>query len=710
MIEDQQTESLMLTTDGIDLKAFHSDRFKIVSILGSGGMATVYEAYDAILEQHVAIKILHAQLTEPHVVGRFRREIQLSRKIAHPNVLKLYDAVKVMDKIGVTMELVKGGALCDYMTRLDDVSYEKCLDLFRQIVDGLDAAHQLGILHRDLKPQNILMVSEETIKIADFGLAYSLLDTGPALTLEGSVGGTPAYMAPEVIKGDFYDPRSDIYSLGIIAYELFTGKSPYHGASVYQLFQEHLYKEVIPPLKVKSTLPRFVDEVIMRCLQKNPESRFQSTSELKQCLKTFDGKQELLVPHDGKREKQDGLSPMDSVRDLSQQNQPNLCHACGERVPPQFINCPFCSNKPLQSLGQGEWSVILLPPKKSSIRHRMIQEFTGESLGFYPRKTIHEIILLLRQAGFGHGIDVADLGNSIGQCPNVLLENVSKDDALDFQEKLIERGIKAEVKRLTKTSLYFSRKTKIQNLAKISSALTGIFSFTFLLLFPAEAILLGISGISFMLYWKMLKYPVANVSKMFDSEQKKEQIALSKETFALAHDILPQLRDESIRTISIGLMKRAADVQYHTKSDPRINPDEWIQHGLKLALKSQQAREERLQGVEENRNHFIENEQTFEPEHEQKNVILERVTETARTFDPEQRKMINGKDGVEAPVSMDEETRALSSLLRIRAQVDMLASQYELLQSQQELDTLDIDDLLMNLQAETEAFIEVEKM
>jgi tetratricopeptide (TPR) repeat protein len=264
-------------------------RYRIVRFLAAGGIGEVYEAEDLEMGGRVALKTLRAGLdANETTIARFRREVQLARRVAHPNVCRTFDSfahvvrngegTEVAQVLVVSMELLEGETLSDRIERDGALPVEEALPLARQIVAGLQAAHDAGVIHRDLKARNIVLVPEpEGVRVAlmDFGLArHAERGKDPTLTESGALVGTPAYMAPEQILGKQATEASDVYSLGVVLYEMVTGERPFRGGTPISLAVQRLKGPPRSPAAVRPGLPRNWEEVILRCLELEPEARF----------------------------------------------------------------------------------------------------------------------------------------------------------------------------------------------------------------------------------------------------------------------------------------------------------------------------------------------------------------------------------------------------------------------------------------------------
>jgi serine/threonine protein kinase len=222
------TKTLHLPLKELARGSLFAGRFEVIEELGRGGMGTVYRVVDTQINEEIALKLLRPEIAgDPRVVARFKNELKLARKIIHKNVCRMYDINEYQGGHYITMEYVPGEDLKSLIRRAGAVSAEKALSIARQASDGLKEAHRLGVVHRDLKPQNILLDREGGVHILDFGIAR--LVGGSEFTEAGMVVGTPDYMSPEQVDGQPADERSDIYSLGIIIYEMVTGRPPFSG-------------------------------------------------------------------------------------------------------------------------------------------------------------------------------------------------------------------------------------------------------------------------------------------------------------------------------------------------------------------------------------------------------------------------------------------------------------------------------------------------
>ena len=259
-------------------------RYEIQALLGKGGMGIVYKAHDRKLEELVAIKTLRHQAlsTDPGHLDRFKQEIRLARRITHPNVVRTHDLGEWNGLKFLSMEFVEGLSLEQVVESEGILPAPTGLRIAQQICTGLSAAHEVGIIHGDIKPQNIIVEASGRSKIMDFGSAHLTDDRG--MTTPGTVIGTLGYMSPEQARGLPLDFRSDIYSMGVLLYEIFTGSLPFEGDSPLAVVLKHVNNA--PPLP-KSKNPRIdprVAAIVMKCIEKDAAARFQSARELHEAL------------------------------------------------------------------------------------------------------------------------------------------------------------------------------------------------------------------------------------------------------------------------------------------------------------------------------------------------------------------------------------------------------------------------------------------
>jgi eukaryotic-like serine/threonine-protein kinase len=260
-------------------------RYRIESVLGRGGMGAVYKAYDKDLDRMVALKLVRPDLTnDPEVMQRFKQELLLASKISHKNVLRIHDLGDVNGLKFISMAYVEGEDLHKILQKHGRLPVDEAVDLARQLCAALAAAHAEDVVHRDLKPQNVLIDQEGTAYISDFGLAKSLEAGAAMMTRAGELLGTPRYMSPEQVEGKPTDHRTDLYALGLIIYEMLTGDTPFAGTSTFQMMYQRVQEEPKSPKLLNPDLPDRLVRVILRCLARDPERRYQSAQEISRDL------------------------------------------------------------------------------------------------------------------------------------------------------------------------------------------------------------------------------------------------------------------------------------------------------------------------------------------------------------------------------------------------------------------------------------------
>ncbi|MGH3092705.1 MAG: serine/threonine-protein kinase, partial [Gaiellaceae bacterium] len=254
-------------------------RYRVERELGHGGMSSVFLAHDEELDRPVAIKVLAAHLaSEPGLYERFVREARMAARLSHPNVVQVFDAGEEDERPYIVMEYVPGRTVADELRSSGKLEAARVVDLALQVCGGLELAHSSGLVHRDVKPQNLLVRDDGTVKIADFGIARAVEATN--LTQIGSILGTAAYLSPEQAEGEPVTAAADIYSLGVVLYELLSGRTPYEFSSLADLVVKQREQAIRPLSDLEPSVPPELEAVVMRCLARNPDYRPSSAAEL----------------------------------------------------------------------------------------------------------------------------------------------------------------------------------------------------------------------------------------------------------------------------------------------------------------------------------------------------------------------------------------------------------------------------------------------
>ena len=253
-----------------------ANRYELLEHVGGGGMADVYRAHDTYLDRYVAIKILHAQFAnDVEFIEKFHREAQGAARLSHPNIVNIYDVGEEADKHFIVMEYVAGNTLKNKIQEKGHLSVEESLHVAKEIASALEHAHSNGLVHCDIKPHNILLTADGRVKVADFGIARAV--TASTMTYSGNVVGSVHYFSPEQAKGSAITPKSDIYSLGVVLYEMLTGQLPFTGETTISIAIKHLQEEPPTVRQLDPEIPAVVESIVSKAMAKDPNERPDST-------------------------------------------------------------------------------------------------------------------------------------------------------------------------------------------------------------------------------------------------------------------------------------------------------------------------------------------------------------------------------------------------------------------------------------------------
>src|SRR6266446_9528629 len=283
-----QSAGIVAQGDDLEKGTVFAERYEILQLIGRGGMGAVYKARDSELDRVVALKLIRPELaSNPQILQRFKQELILARQVTHKNVIRIFDLGQSDGIKFITMDFVEGQDLRSLLLEKGKLAPEEAARIMLQICRALEAAHAEGVIHRDLKPQNIMLDAKGRVYVMDFGIARSAYL--PGMTQTGALIGTPEYMSPEQGRGEKLTERSDLFSLGIIFYELLTGKSPYYSDTPLATLWKRMTEKATPPVVVDPTLPQALSDIVAKALEIEPKNRFASAQEMAQQLEIWLG-------------------------------------------------------------------------------------------------------------------------------------------------------------------------------------------------------------------------------------------------------------------------------------------------------------------------------------------------------------------------------------------------------------------------------------
>lgn len=299
------------------------NRYEIVEKIGSGGMAIVYKAKCHLLDRFVAIKVLKEEFNDDDdFIRKFRRESQAAASLSHPNILNIYDVGSEdsgKDKIHyIVMEYIKGKTLKEVIIEKGKLSTAEAVNFSIQIAEAISHAHKNHIIHRDIKPHNIMITEDNRVKVTDFGIARAV--TSSTITTTSSVLGSVHYFSPEQARGGYTDEKSDIYSLGIVIYEMLTGKVPFDGDTPIGVALKHVQEEMTPPVSLDASIPVSLNNIVLKCSKKRQSDRYQSVDEVLRALKSYGSETSNILGASGDTTEMTRVIPAIDMEDISEES------------------------------------------------------------------------------------------------------------------------------------------------------------------------------------------------------------------------------------------------------------------------------------------------------------------------------------------------------------------------------------------------------
>jgi len=327
-LEPDVTKTLETSFQKLTRGTLFADRYEIIEELGMGGMGQVYRVDDTKVKEEVALKLIKPEVSsDKKSIARFRNELKLARKIRHKNVCQMFDLGEFEGIHFITMEYVTGEDLRSLIQRMKTIPSETAISISKQICEGLIDAHRIGIIHRDLKPDNIMIDKAGNARIMDFGIARSAMSD--AITGADTIIGTPEYMSPEQVEGKEVDPRSDIYSLGVVIFEMLTGERPFKGDTSLSIAMKHKSEAPPNPKWLNDQISNRLSRLVLMCLEKDKELRYRSADELLSALRTIDDKK---IPLAIKGEKKKSIAVLPFSNMSADPEQEYFCDGMAEEI------------------------------------------------------------------------------------------------------------------------------------------------------------------------------------------------------------------------------------------------------------------------------------------------------------------------------------------------------------------------------------------
>lgn len=371
----------------INLKAGNviQGKYEILRCLGAGSMGMVYAVKHLDLQDRIlAMKVLYSDVAKDEVqAARFKNEIVASYEVNHPNVVRAYDYFKEGDLIAYTMEYVSGGDLADRLNDENLISIADSISMLKQMASGLAVIHKAGIIHRDLKPENILISSDGSIKITDFGIARTV--KGPRLTDHGGIVGTFAYVSPEYLEYGKLDCRSDIYSIGVLAYEMIVGSAPHDGNNVIESMHAKLSTDPKEPYLLRKECPKVLSDIIMKALARNPDYRFQNAEELLNALVNVDESKSNIskIVNSASYDEKEVVASPKSRRKVADSDIVNMLEGLKESLDVGFLDDSYRKSYSEEVIPQviSQPAVTISQGSLSAQRFKELQEDLGSRKG-----------------------------------------------------------------------------------------------------------------------------------------------------------------------------------------------------------------------------------------------------------------------------------------------------------------------------------------
>ena len=372
------TRTLETPTGDLSRGAIFAGRYEVIEELGQGGMGNVYRAFDRKIHEEIAIKFLKPEIAaDKRFVQRFSNELKIARRVSHHNVCRMHDLHEEGTALYITMEYVRGEDLKALIRRMGTLPVGKTVSIARQVAEGLAEAHKLGVVHRDLKPSNVMIDKEGDAKIMDFGIARSIYAGG--MTADGAMIGTPEYMSPEQIEGHEIDGRSDIYSLGVLVFEMATGRVPFEGDTPLSVAFKH--KNEIPqaPRKINPQVPEGLNRLVLRCLEKDKSRRYQTAEEFLEDLARVE----------------EGLPTTERI---AVHRKPTTCKEITVRFAPKRLVVPIAAALGLLVVGVFAWRAFfraapLDPKDRPSVAVITFENQTGDKAYDYLQDAIPNLLI-----------------------------------------------------------------------------------------------------------------------------------------------------------------------------------------------------------------------------------------------------------------------------------------------------------------------------